>query len=208
MIMKKLVMILMAFCLTMPVAVNAQSKMVKKQVKAKLKEYEKEGYKVFGTSQTLEAVLTKHYTKLEEKDGKIVEIPGFGVAKSYNLAATAAQGSAAQRYAGMCSAQIKGRMLQDMASDVADNAAEFDKFYAAYEAKIEQEIRGELRPSVSVKKELPDGRIRVEAYYLVDEDAASRARVNAFKNSQAESAAAQKYAQRVSDFVNERVISE
>jgi len=204
--MKKLVMILMAFCLTMPVAVNAQSKMVKKQVKAKLKEYAKDGKKVFGTSQTLEAVLTKHYTKLEEKDGKIFEIDGYGVAKSYNLASAAAQGSAAQKYATMCNAQLKARILGDMANEVNDNSVEFDKFYAAYEAKVEQEIRGELRPSVSVKQDLPDGRIRVEAYYLVDEDAASRARVNALKNSQAESAAAQKYAQRISDFVNERVL--
>lgn len=206
--MKKLVMILMAFCLTMPATVNAQSKAVKKEVKAKMKDYKKRGYEVFGTSRTLETVLTKHYTTLEEKDGKVMEIVGFARAKSYNVAATAAQNSAANRYATTASAQVKGRMLADMANDVANLEAEFDKFYAAYEAKVEQEIRGELRPSFSVMKKNDDGTIQVEAFYLVDEDAASRARINAFKNSQAESAAAQKYAQRVSDFVNERVIPE
>lgn len=206
--MKKLVMILMAFCLTMPAIVNAQSKAVKKEVKAKMKDYKKRGYEVFGTSRTLETVLTKHYTTLEEKDGKVMEIVGFARAKSYNVAATAAQNSAANRYATTASAQVKGRMLADMANDVANLEAEFDKFYAAYEAKVEQEIRGELRPSFSVMKKNDDGTIQVEAFYLVDEDAASRARINAFKNSQAESAAAQKYAQRVSDFVNERVIPE
>jgi hypothetical protein len=206
--MKKLVMILMAFCLTMPATVNAQSKAVKKEVKAKMKDYKKRGYEVFGTSRTLESVLTKHFTTLEEKDGKVMEIVGFARAKSYNVAATAAQNSAANRYATTASAQVKGRMLADMANDVANLEAEFDKFYAAYEAKVEQEIRGELRPSFSVMKKNDDGTIQVEAFYLVDEDAASRARINAFKNSQAESAAAQKYAQRVSDFVNERVIPE
>ena len=206
--MKKLVMILMAFCLTMPATVNAQSKAVKKEVKAKMKDYKKRGYEVFGTSRTLETVLTKHYTTLEEKDGKVMEIVGFARAKSYNVAATAAQNSAANRYATTASAQVKGRMLADMANVVANLEAEFDKFYAAYEAKVEQEIRGELRPSFSVMKKNDDGTIQVEAFYLVDEDAASRARINAFKNSQAESAAAQKYAQRVSDFVNERVIPE
>ena len=45
-------------------------------------------------------------------------------------------------------------------------------------------------------------------YYLVDDDAASRARINAFKNSQQESAIAQKYAQKLSDFINERVVPE
>lgn len=201
-------MILMAFCLTMPATVNAQSKAVKKEVKAKMKDYKKRGYEVFGTSRTLESVLTKHFTTLEEKDGKVMEIVGFARAKSYNVAATAAQNSAANRYATTASAQVKGRMLADMANDVANLEAEFDKFYAAYEAKVEQEIRGELRPSFSVMKKNDDGTIQVEAFYLVDEDAASRARINAFKNSQAESAAAQKYAQRVSDFVNERVIPE
>ena len=206
--MKKLMIVMMAFCLAMPATVNAQSKTVKKEVKAKLKDYKKRGYEVFGTSRTLETVLTKHFTTLEEKEGKVCEMVGFARAKSYNVAATAAQASAANRYATTASAQVKGRILTDMANDVANLEAEFDKFYAAYEAKVEQEIRGELRPSFSVMKKNDDGTIQVEAYYLVDEDAASRARINAFKNSQAESAAAQKYAQRVSDFVNERVVPE
>lgn len=201
-------MILMAICLTVPaVTLNAQSKYVKKQVKAKVKDYQKRGYEIFGSSRTLEAALTKHYMTLEEKDGKVLEIPGFSQAKSYNLAATAAQNSAAQRYATTASAQIKGRMISDMAVEVSENPAEFDKFYAAYEAKVEQEIRGELRPSFSVMHKNADGTISVEAYYILDDDAASKARINAFKNSQAESAAAQKYAERVSDFVNERVNS-
>jgi hypothetical protein len=41
---------------------------------------------------------------------------------------------------------------------------------------------------------------------LVNEKAASRARIKAFELSKNESAAAQKYAQKVSDFVNERVV--
>jgi len=203
--MKKLVMLLMAFCLTMPVTVNAQSKAVKKMVKAKLKDYKSKGYEIFGSSLTLETALTKHYTNLEEKGEKVREIAGFGKAKSFNLAANSAKNSAANSYAQDCSAMIKGRVLRDMASDVANNEAEFDKFYAAYEGKVEQEIRGELRPSFSVKKDNPDGTISVESYFLVDEDAASRARIQAFKNSQTASEIAQRYAQRVSDFVNERV---
>ena len=203
--MKKLVMVLMAFCLTMPVMVNGQSKEVKKLVKAKLKDYKKSGYEIFGNSLTLEAALTKHYTRMEEKGDKVREIVGFGQAKSFNLASNAAKNSAANSYAQDCSTQIKGRMLADMAVEVSENPVEFDKFYAAYEGKVEQEIRGELRPSFSVKHNNPDGTIMVESYFLVDEDAASRARIQAFKNSATESEIAQKYAQRVSDFVNERV---
>jgi hypothetical protein len=211
--MKKLVLMLMAVCMTFTVAqaqelTKAQAKTVNKEVKKKLKDYKKKGYEIFGSSRTLEAMLTKHLSTLEAKEGKVVEVVGFSQAKSRNLAATAAQNSAANRYATTCSQQIKGRVLADMAADVANQEAEFDKFYAAFEGKVQQEIKGELRQSFAVAKQNADGTISVEAYYLVDDDAASRARINAFKNSQQESAIAQKYAQKLSDFVNERVVPE
>ena len=211
--MKKLVLMLMAVCMTFTVAqaqelTKAQAKTVNKEVKKKLKDYKQKGYEIFGSSRTLEAVLTKHLSTLESKEGKVVEVVGFSQAKSRNLAATAAQNSAANRYATTCSQQIKGRVLADMAADVANQEAEFDKFYAAFEGKVQQEIKGELRQSFAVAKQNADGTISVEAYYLVDDDAASRARINAFKNSQQESAIAQKYAQKLSDFINERVVPE
>lgn len=209
--MKKLVLMLMAVCMTFTVAqaqelTKAQAKTVNKEVKKKLKDYKKKGYEIFGSSRTLEAMLTKHLSTLEAKEGKVVEVVGFSQAKSRNLAATAAQNSAANRYATTCSQQIKGRVLADMAADVANQEAEFDKFYAAFEGKVQQEIKGELRQSFAVAKQNEDGTISVEAYYLVDDDAATRARINALKNSQQESAIAQKYAQKLSDFVNERVV--
>ena len=211
--MKKLVLMLMAVCMTFTVAqaqelTKAQAKAVNKEVKKKLKDYKQKGYEIFGSSRTLEAVLTKHLSTWESKEGKVVEVVGFSQAKSRNLAATAAQNSAANRYATTCSQQVKGRVLADMAADVANQEAEFDKFYAAFEGKVQQEIKGELRQSFAVAKQNADGTISVEAYYLVDDDAASRARINAFKNSQQESAIAQKYAQKLSDFVNERVVPE
>ena len=211
--MKKLVLMLMAVCMTFTFAqaqelTKAQAKAVNKEVKKKLKDYKQKGYEIFGSSRTLEAVLTKHLSTLESKEGKVVEVVGFSQAKSRNLAATAAQNSAANRYATTCSQQVKGRVLADMAADVANQEAEFDKFYAAFEGKVQQEIKGELRQSFAVAKQNADGTISVEAYYLVDDDAASRARINAFKNSQQESAIAQKYAQKLSDFINERVVPE
>jgi hypothetical protein len=124
------------------------------------------------------------------------------------LALNAAQNSAAARYATSAGQLVKGRVLSDEALNTGDLTAEFDKFYAAFEGKVQQEIKGELRPSFSVAKQNDDGTISVEAYYLVDEDAASRARIRAFEISKNESAAAQKYAQKISDFVNERVVPE
>lgn len=209
--MKKMMMLLMAVSLMLTAAqaqelTKQQAKAVRKEVSKKMKEYKKGGYEIFGSSRTLEAMMTKHYTALELGGEDVTEVVGFSTAKSVNLAATAAQNSAANRYATTAGQQIKGRVLSDMASDVANQEAEFDKFYAAYEGKIQQEIRGELRPSFSVKCNNADGTISVQAFYLVNESAASRARIKAFELSKNESAAAQKYAQKVSDFVNERVV--
>lgn len=210
--MKKLVLMLMAAAMVL--SVNAQeltkqqSKAVKKEVSKKMKEYKKKGYEIFGSTMTLETKLTQHYTKLWTKEGQVVEVPGFSQAKSRNLALNAAQNSAANRYATSAGQLVKGRVLADAALNSADLTAEFDKFYAAFEGKVQQEIKGELRPSFSVAKQNADGTISVEAYYLVDEDAASRARIKAFELSKNESVAAQKYAQKISDFVNERVVPE
>jgi hypothetical protein len=209
--MKKLALMVMAAVMTLT-ATNAQTltkqqeKAVKKEVNAKLKDYKKRGYEIFGSSRTLEVALTKHYTALYAGGDDVVEVVGFSTAKSANLAAASAQNSAANRYATTASQQVKGRVLSDMASDVANQETEFDKFYATFEGKVQQEIRGALKPSFSVKKNDPDGRISVEAYYLVYDKAATSARLKALEAAVKESEAAQKYAQRISDFVNERVV--
>jgi hypothetical protein len=210
MIMKKFAMMLMALTMMVTSASaqelsKQQEKAVKKEVSKKLKDLKKGGYEIFGSSRTLEVALTKHYTALEKDGDNVIEVVGFSTAKSANLAAAAAQNSAANRYATQASQQVKGRVLSDMASDVSNAETEFDKFYATYEGKVQQEIRGALKPSFSVKKTDPDGRISVQAFYLVYENAASRARIKALEASMKESEAAQKYAQKVSDFVNERV---
>jgi len=211
--MKKLVLMLMAVTMMLPMAnaqelTKQQAKAVKKEVSKKMKEYKKKGFEIFGSTMTLETKLTQHYTKLWSKEGQVVEVPGFSQAKSRNLALNAAQNSAAARYATSAGQLIKGRVLSDEALNSADLTAEFDKFYAAFEGKVQQEIKGELRPSFNVAKQNADGTISVEAYYIVDEEAASRARIKAFELSKNESAAAQKYAQKISDFVNERVVPE
>ena len=96
--MKKLMMMLLAVCMMVTTAqaqglTKEQAKAVNKEVKKKLKELKKGGYEIFGSSRTLETVLTKHYTTLETEGDKVIEIVGFSTAKSANVAASAAQNS-------------------------------------------------------------------------------------------------------------------
>jgi hypothetical protein len=43
----------------------------------------------------------------------------------------------------------------------------------------------------------------METYFVINQDAATRARIRAYENALKESEAAQKYAQKVSDFIKE-----
>ena len=68
---------------------------------------------------------------------------------------------------------------------------------------MQKEINGELQESFSVIKENKDGTFEMQTFFIVSESAATRARIRAYENAAKESAAAQKYAQKVSEFVRE-----
>ena len=106
-------------------------------------------------------------------------------------------------YAQQAGSQVKGRIVSDMAGDGIDADAEFDNFYAAYERLVEKEIKGEMKESYCIIRENKDGTFEMQVYFIVSESAASKARIRAMEAAARESAAAQKYAQKVADFVRE-----
>lgn len=196
-------------CVLVPSNVDAQNKQLnkalKKEYKKKMKEYEQGGWKVFGTSRSLDVALLSHYDKLGE-DG-ITEVYGTALSTSKNIGKDKLLMSACVTYATKNGSHIKGRITEDMGSIVStEELAEFEHFYAAYENAVEAEIKGELRQSYSIFRQTKvDGKdvYEFEAYYIVDEAEASRARIRAFQNAAKESAVAQKYAEQVSAFISE-----
>lgn len=205
--MKKIILFLMAFCLMAPVA-NAQNKLLEKkrkqEYKTKMKEYKKENWKLFGSSRSLDVALLTHYDKLNNlaDDGREV----LGIAskfKSKNVGKQMAVNNACITYAQQAGSHVKGRVVSDMAGDGVEADKEFDHFYAAYERLVEKEIRGEMQESYSIIRDNGDGTFEMQVYFIVSEKAATQARIRALENAAKESAAAQKYAQKVSDFVRE-----
>lgn len=205
--MKKIILFLMAFCLMAP-AVNAQNKLLEKkrkqEYKTKMKEYKKEDWKLFGSSRSLDVALLTHYDKLNNlaDDGREV----LGIAskfKSKNVGKQMAINNACITYAQQAGSHVKGRVVSDMAGDGVEADKEFDHFYAAYERLVEKEIRGEMQESYSIIRDNGDGTFEMQVYFIVSEKAATQARIRALENAAKESAAAQKYAQKVSDFVRE-----
>lgn len=184
---------------------KALQKAMKKEYKLKMKEYETGGWKIFGTSHTLDVALLAHYDNLT-KDG-VTEVMGTAVSSNKNIGKDKVLMSACVTYAQKIGSNIKGRIVEDMGSVVStEELAEFEHFYEAYENSIQAEIKGELRNSYSIYRPVEiQGKEAYEfqTYYIVDENEASRARIRAFQNAAKESAVAQKYAEQVSEFINE-----
>ena len=205
--MKKILLFIIAMVLAVP-AVNAQNKIlqkaIKKEYKSKMKEYKKEGWKLFGSSRSLDVALLKHYDKLGTLGDNAYEIVGICAKyKSDNVGHQAAINNACNTYARNAGSHVKGRVVSDMASNGDDTSAEFDHFYAAYETLVEKEIRGEMQESYAIYKTLGNGEKTMQVYFIINEDAATKARIRAYENAMKESEAAQKYANKVSEFIKE-----
>ena len=193
--------------------VNAQNKALnkalKKEYKLKKKEFEKGQWVIYGTSRSLDVALLKHYEKLNENENAH-EVVGVATAfKSKNIGKQVATNNACNLYARQAGSHVKGRVISDMANNADDASAEFDHFYAAYESLVEKEIKGEMKESFSIIRETGKEKktgaaiYEMQTFFIIDEDAASAARVRAFENAMRESEAAQKHAEMVSKFINE-----
>lgn len=207
--MRRITLLLLVFTICTISVTNAQNKQMEKQLKKeyklKMKEYSKGNWKVFGTSRTLEVALLLHYEKMA-KDG-VVEITTQTTSTNKNLAKDKLLMNACAKYAQEIGSNIKGRIVADMGSAISpEELVEFESFYAAYENNVSAQIKGELHNTFCIYREIKHNGVpayEFEAYYIVDMEAASLARMRAFENAAKESAIAQKYAKQISDFINE-----
>ncbi len=206
--MKKVIIFLMALCMVLPSAVaqnsKALSKAQKKEYKIKMKEFKKEGWKLYGSSRSLDVALLTHYEKINKDGEETYEIMGnCSQFKSKNVGHQTCINNAANIYAQQAGRKLKGRIVSDIAGNGDDASAEFDHFYAAYESLVQKEINGELQESFCIIKENKGGTYEMQTFFIVSESTATRARIRAYENASKESAAAQKYSQKVSDFVRQ-----
>lgn len=207
--MKKIIIMLISMMIMIPAASNAQNKALKKalkkEYKMKKKELSKENWKLFGSTRTLDVALLSHYDKLSTLGENGTEVLGYASvsdSKHKNLLKQNAIANACNTYARNTGSHVRGRTASDMGLTDSEKS-EFEHFYAAYEALVEKEIRGELKESFALIKEVSKNQIDMQVFYIVDEDAASRARIRAFENAKKESEIAQKYAEKVSEYIKE-----
>lgn len=209
--MKKFIVALMSLVLVCGVAsadglTKKQEKEVKKEVKAKLKDYKKGNWEIFGSTRTLEGVLTTHLSNLMSLGEDGYEVSGVaGNFKSKNIGHQQAVNSACLNYAQQAGSTLKGRVVSDMAANGSDEtaAAEFEHFYAAYERLVEKEIKNEMKESFSIIRPMGTNTYEMQTFFIVNESAASRARQRAMEEAMKESQLAQRHASTIADFVRQ-----
>ena len=203
--MKKIIMFLMAAFMLSVVPATAQelSKSGKKALKAKVKEFNKEGWKIFGSTSTLDYALERHMIKMQSEDA--IEVSGIASSfKSKNVGKQMALNSAMTNYASMMDSEIKGKVVSDMQGDGEFSETEFEKFYAAFKRSVQTTIKDELKESFSIIRDKGNGTSEMQTFFIVDKHAASQARVRALEQAGKESVAAQLYAKVVQKFIQEK----
>ena len=203
--MKKIIMFLMAAFMLSVVPATAQelSKSAKKSLKAKVKEFKKQGWQIFGSTNTLDYALERHMLKMESEDA--IEVPGIASSfKSKNVGKQMALNSAITNYASMMDSEIKGKIVSDMQGDGEFSETEFEKFYAAFKRSVQTTIKDELKESFSVMRDKGNDTYEMQSFFIVNKTAASQARVRALEQAGKESVAAQLYAKVVQKFVEEK----
>ena len=198
-------MFLMAAFMLSVVPATAQelSKSEKKSLKAKVKEFKKQGWQIFGSTSTIDLALEKHMLKMQSEDA--IEVPGIASSfKSKNVGKQMALNSAMTNYASMMDSEIKGKVVSDMQGDGEFSETEFEKFYAAFKRSVETTIKDELKESFSIIRDKGNGTSEMQTFYVVDKKAASQARVRALEQAGKESVAAQLYAKVVQKFIEEK----
>jgi hypothetical protein len=214
--MKKLFIILMAALFVLPMTsvstqLEAQNpfakeleKQRKKQYKSKIKEYKKEAWKIFGSTKSVDVALLEHYNELFEKGDQVYELVGIAAKfKSKEVGRQMALNSASYTYAQSAKSFVQGRVTTELGGDGVNAQQEFDKFYAAYERLVSSEIKGELKESYAIIRDLKDGTFEMQVYYIVDQDRAAKIRESAMAQALKESQMAQEHAEKVSNFIRE-----
>ena len=207
--MKKYLLSLMAI-LFLATAASAQStyakqlaKQRKKEYKTAMKQLKKENWKPLQVGRSVEVLLLEYYSKLEKLGENGYGITGEGHVGIKSSGEAVTYNNAAQKYAQQCGSTVKGRIVRDIATSENNVQQDFSHFYSAYETLVEKEIKGEMKAAFTVYKELKGNGYDFQTYFIIDEDAATNARIRAFENAARASEAAQRYADKVAKFVRD-----
>ncbi len=181
---------------------NAQNTALEQELqdeyKKKIKELRSAGWNISGSTRTLEVALLLHYAKLNDVNN--MELVGEVRAdESLNTLSHTAINNARTKYAALAGANLKD--LLDLSLINYDSVKELQKICIVYEKLLEKEIKGEMVESFSIAREIGHGLMEYKTFFIVNKEAAYKARIRAWERAKEEYELAQKYVNQVSSMM-------
>ncbi|MDR3245566.1 MAG: hypothetical protein LBT50_03945 [Prevotellaceae bacterium] len=176
-----------------------------KMYSTRLTELKKDGWKLSGSTKTLEVALLDHYIKLyDDENGGYGELSGeVSQCKSINICRQAATNNAINEYANLTGSYVKGKLNTAIAANANIPSAEVDLLVGGLERFVAAEIKGVLTESFSLVKEEAGGNRQYKSFFLVSKAAESAARTKAMEDALKETKITMETAKEISKFVNE-----
>lgn len=175
-------------------------KNAEKQAKSTAKRFKKEGWVLNGTGD-VEMKVMNHMLRTSDFGGDGYEVIGNGQKAAILSRSTAtAMMDAALKYSRNCGMALKEKIVGE-GNLMTDE--ERDTFIDAYEARVAQEIKGELRPTLELYRKAKDGSFETMVLYVVDYEGANQAQQRALKAELERNRLTHEVAKQISEFVNE-----
>jgi len=210
---KKLLLVLLIALIVTP-TLHAQtaydkklSKEQKKEYKMKMKELEKGGWQLFGSSHSYSVALLEHYQRMAN-DEKIQEFEAEANSPIKTVGAAVLLQDATEKFAKEQSSKISGVIVRELNNHDQGDAAQIvasDKFMQAMMTKVNYELKGVLHPSFTVYREAVNSAgqkyYEFKSYYLVDAGEAYQARMKALESLLQEQVVEHAMSEKTADFV-------
>ena len=187
---------------------KTEAKKAASNFKNKVKQLEKEGYKIAGDHRTLELAIIEFQNKLDANNGKLGAFAGeVSKCRSIDACKQMAQFQAQRQLATDLNAEMEGIALGLLEVDEV-TADESNTLTTGFKRKTQADVSGLITPSFSLIKANGDGTNTYITFYFVDLDRMSRLRKSALEASLKEANIAIEKAERIRNFVEESLKDE
>ena len=201
-------MLVFAVLFTAVIGASAQSKALSKDVKRRVKELKKEGWKMQASTTTLDYAMLKYRTYMEEDEENRIAISGIAEGKNLKIGRENAIMSGIASYASRAKAQIQGKTKGLISADNREaSSEESDRFAAAYEMGVNAKIGGLVKQHFVLVRDMENGKKEFNVFMSLDEAKAKQAREEAAEEA-ARKANLKGLSEEVKEFIGEPVPTE
>lgn len=141
-----------------------------KELNSKVNQLTKEGWKIHGSTRTLEGALRRHYERQAANPALTERIGTATNCKSVAVCRLTALNNASMDYAMSVANEVEGRFRQELSVDES-NEKEYNKLEATFAGKLEGGIRSQLEESFALIR-TENGKSEYMIFFLLDRDAA------------------------------------